>query len=149
MAFGRGDAVLWQAILEVSGNDHALAASPLLVSALSSPERTFRSETAWFLAERWAASAPSAEDRKAALEAIQRGEAGDLHPNDDPIAKVGLSAESRQSPRRSIHSLANAGTGSGNRPPAAAHSSSPNRAGAVPAPPGNEAPCQIRPTGRF
>lgn len=89
MAFGRRDIEIFRAILGVSGSDRALAASALLRSALSSPEPGFRSEAAWFLAERWAGAPPSAEDRKAALEALRLGEAGDLHPSAVPADRIG------------------------------------------------------------
>jgi hypothetical protein len=80
MALGRRDAAVWALILELSSGDRALASSPILRSALASPEPSIRAEAAWYLAEKYAESPPSREEAAAAVASLRAGQAADLRP---------------------------------------------------------------------
>ena len=89
MALGRGDVEVWKLILEISPGDRALAASPILRSALASPDPEIRSETAWYLAERYAGARPSSADAAAVLASLREGEAADVKPVSDAAVRLG------------------------------------------------------------
>jgi len=89
MALGRGDSEVWKLILALAPHDPSLAASPILRSALASPDATIRGEAAWYLAERFAEAKPPAADIAAAVDSLKSGESSDMHPTSDVLLLLG------------------------------------------------------------
>jgi len=89
MALGRGDSEVWKLILALSDHDPSLAASPMLRSALASPDAATRGEAAWYLAERFAEGKPPAAEAEAAVASLKSGESSDMHPTSDVVLRFG------------------------------------------------------------